>query len=109
MTMFAKYKKEREGKEVLENDKGFAVYYYLDPETCYLEDIFVEVHARCEGIASQLADEICIRAKEKGCKQLLGSVHVAAHNSTVSLKVLLAYGMKLHSVNGQMIYFMKEI
>lgn len=109
MSHFAKYKKEREGKEVLETEHGFAVWYQLNPEVVYLEDIYVDLYHRQEGLASKMADEVAKIAKEKGCTKMLGSVNAQAHGADTSIRVLHAYGMKLHSVDGQMIYFIKEI
>jgi hypothetical protein len=106
--MYAKYKKEREGKEVLETEYGFASWC-IDGEVCYIEDIFVDLYHRQSGLAAKMADDICRLAKDRGCKTLLGSVNVQTQGSTTSMKVLLAYGMKLRSVNGQMIYLTKEI
>ena len=107
-SLWAKYKKEREGKEVLETENGFAVWY-CQGDFCYIEDIFVDLSKRQEGVAAKMADEICLRAKERGCTKLLGSVNAQTNGANTSLKVLLGYGMKLHAVDGQMIFFIKEI
>lgn len=107
-SLLAKYKKEREGKEVLETENGFAIWFCRG-EVCYIEDIFVDLYSRQEGHAAKMADQICVIAKERGCKTLLGSVNAQTNGANTSLKVLLGYGMKLHAVEGQMIYFTKEI
>ena len=108
-SLFAQYKQERENKHVLEVENGFATYYFPQAGTCYLEDIFVAPAARKSRLCFSMADEIVAIAKKAGCVKLLGSVCAGTHNSTVSLKVLLAYGFQLHGVEGQMIYFVKEI
>jgi GNAT superfamily N-acetyltransferase len=108
LSLYADYIKEREGKESLEVEQGFATYEIVN-EFCYIEDIYIKPEARKTNLATRIADEITQIAKGRGCKQLLGSVLVGANGDTTSLKVLLAYGMKLDSVNGKTIYFSKEI
>lgn len=108
MSLFAKYKKEREGKETLEREHGFATYFFHE-DFCYLEDIFVDLKHRQEGLAAQMADEVCAIAKAKGYSKLMGSVNTRTNNVTTSIKVLLAYGMQFHDVQGHMIFFSKEI
>ena len=56
-----------------------------------------------------MADEIAKIAKKEGCTKMLGSVVPSAKNSTISLKVLLAYGMTLQSSTNDFIIFEKEI
>jgi predicted GNAT superfamily acetyltransferase len=108
MSLFAKYKKEREGKETLESEYGFATYFFHE-DFCYLEDIFVDISHRQEGLAAKMADEISLIAKKKGYSKLMGSVNTNIGNVTTSIKVLLSYGMKFHGVQGHMLFFIKEI
>ena len=105
---YALYIKEREGKEIIEDSKGFATFT-INEDNCYIVDIFVKEEYRQENIASKYADEITMIAKENGCKYLTGSVCPKAHGSDTSLKVLLAYGFKLESSVNNFIYFRKEI
>lgn len=108
MSLFAKYKKEREGKETLEREHGFATYFFHE-DFCYLEDIFVDINFRQEGLAARMADDVCAIAKAKGYSKLMGSVNTRTNNVTTSIKVLLAYGMRFHDVQDHMIFFVKEI
>lgn len=107
-TLYGLYIKERQGKEILQSEIGFATFFYLD-EKCYIEDIFVKEEYRKGGEASRLADEIGKIAKEKGCKQLVGSVVPSAKGSTDSLRILLAYGFKLDSSSINFIAMTKEL
>jgi Acetyltransferase (GNAT) family len=106
--MYAEYLKEREGKNVLENEHGFVVFKYFD-EFTYIIDIYVKPEMRKSHVASVLANEVCAISKALGKKQILGSVDVRANGATDSLKVLLAYGMHVDSIDGQVIYFKKDI
>lgn len=108
MSMYADYLKERENKHVLENDSGFLVYRIFD-EYVYIQDIYVVPEKRKTGVAAFWADHVCSIAKESGVKTLVGSVDVTANGATDSLKVLLAYGMSVDSISGNVIYFKKNI
>jgi predicted GNAT family acetyltransferase len=108
-SLYAKYIQEREGKSILELEHGYATYYYVNEDTVYIEDIFVEKEYRKTGLGKKLGDLIVKGAKSKGCTQLLGSVDVRANGATDSSKFLFSYGMQLHSTNGNMIYFIKNI
>lgn len=109
MSLWADYKKEREGKEILEKEDGFAIYSWTQDGGCYIEDIYVKPDKRKSGLAREMADQIKIIAKERECKFILGSVLCGANGDTDSLKVLLSYGMKLWEVHGNLIIFGQEI
>lgn len=107
-SLFAKYIEARGGKEIIETEKGFATYYFIN-DGCYIEDIFVEEKYRKSGEASKMAYEIEIIAKERGCKKIYGTVCPQAKGSTDSLKVLLAYGFSLDSCTSNLIAMKKDI
>lgn len=108
MSLYGQYIKERENKNIIENEVGFATFYF-NQDCCYIEDIFVVPEQRKSHQAARFADEISIYAKEKGCKWLIGSVKPSASGSTESLKVLLAYGFKLSTAYDDQIYFKKDL
>ena len=89
-------------------DAGFAIYH-LNPDHCYIEEIYVLPELRKSGIAKKMADEISVIAKGRGLSTLVGSVNLKAAGKESSMKVLLAYGMELAETNGDMIYLKKEI
>lgn len=109
MSLYADYLRERTSDDIIETEQGFATYRFPDPETCYIVDIYVVPKARKHGVASDIADFIMKLAKDRGCKKLLGSVVPTAKGSTESLKVLLAYGMRVDSSAPDFILFSKEI
>lgn len=108
MSLFAEYVKEREGKDIVESDKGFATYFYLG-DGCYIQDIYVKPEYRKSGEASNFANIISEVAKSKGYKKLYGTVCPQAKGSTESLKVLLAYGFQLDSCTHNLIALVKEL
>jgi predicted GNAT family acetyltransferase len=109
MSYYADYVHERTNDSVLETEKGFATYRFLDQKTVYIVDIFVAPKHRKQHAASDLADDVVKIAKDRGCTKLLGSVVPSTKGSTRSLCVLLGYGMTLDSSTNDLILFSKEI
>jgi len=110
MSLYADYILEHRGDCTIENANGFATYRFLNNNaTVYLVDIYVRPEARKSGAASDLADKVCEIARQKGAKELLGTVVPSARNSTASLKVLLGYGMELQSASADLIIFRKSL
>lgn len=108
MSLYGSYIAEREGYNIIEDEGGFATYKIF-PDGCYLRDIYVKPELRKGGLASYLADMVLLKAKEAGCKVVLGSVSPDANGATTSLKVLLAYGFELSGMDDKLIYFKKDI
>lgn len=108
MSLLADYLMEREGREVIEDERGFASYD-IDGDVCYIIDIYVRPAFRREGTATQIANQICDIALKRGCNTLLGSVDPTTNNATDSLKVLLAYGFELQGIGDKLIFFQKGI
>ena len=112
MSLYGDYIKEHRDDEIIEDERGFATYRFIHNEggiAVYIVDIYVRPELRKHNIAIAMADEICRAGKKIGCKELIGTVAPKAKNATDSLKVLLAYGMKLHSASNDVIIFRKDI
>lgn len=110
MSFYKQYVEEfLHNKHVIESEEGFATYSYVEPGTVYIENIYVHPPHRRSGAATQLANSIAEIAKNKGCNKILGSVVPSANNSTMSLKVLLGYGMTLKYSMNDIVFFEKDI
>ena len=110
MSLYAKYLTERTNDRILEINHGFATYRMIpEQKAVYIVDIFVDSDFRKAGSAAQMADEIAKIAKKEGCIKMLGSVVPSVKNSTDSLKILLAYGMKLQSSAQDFLIFEKDL
>lgn len=105
---YALYVREREGRDIVEDEKGFATFTIQD-ESCYIVDIFVRKEFRQQGLASKYADKIAEIAKEKGCKFLVGSVCWTTNGASASEKVLRAYGFEPSYEHGPMTFYKKHI
>lgn len=109
MGLLDEYWKEREGRETVVDGNGFATYVMLPEGDCYIIDIYVRPERRKAGLAKGYADKVTELARAAGMKRLLGSVDPRANGATESLKVLLAYGMRLRSVRNDLIFFTKDL
>lgn len=108
MSLFAQYIAEREGKEIVEDNQGFATYFYVD-DGVYIENIYTCPDFRHVGVAASYADRIAAIAKAKGYKKMYGTAVPSTKGCTDSVKVLLAYGFRVHSAEHNAIIFVKEI
>lgn len=108
MSLFSEYLKELGTKQIVEDEYGFATFYKFN-DGLYIEDIFVKKEFRDKGYASKYADIIAQLAKEQDLLKLYGSVRPSANGSTTSMRVLMAYGFKLHSASNDAIIFVKEL
>lgn len=111
MSHFADYIKERENREIIEDDHGFATYAYVGEglKECYIIDIYVVPDHRNGHFATEMADKIAEKAKKDGCTVLSGTVDPTTNGANDSLWVLLKYGMTLAGVSNGIIWFRKEL
>lgn len=108
-SLYAKYLMERTDDLILEREFGYCTYRYVDEETVYIVDIFVLQEFRKTHYASDMADYVAAEAKAKGVKKMIGSVVPSKKGATISMKVLLGYGMELDSATNDFIVFKKGI
>lgn len=93
-SLYARYVKEREGFSIIEHPHGFATYK-ITGDACYIRDIYVVPERRHDKLASHLADEVALLARQQQCTKLVGTVSTSAYGHEASLRVLLAYGFDL--------------
>ena len=109
MSLYSNYLLEKTNDHIIETEKGFATYRFVDEKTVYIIDLYILPDFRRSHAASLIADNIVSVARGRGCTKLLGSVVPSNKNSSSSLKVLLAYGMSLESSSNDFILFKKDI
>jgi GNAT superfamily N-acetyltransferase len=107
-SLYGQYIKEQNNKEIIEDERGFATYFFT-PDGCLVEDIFVVKEYRSKGVAKEMLDKISIIAKENGCKKMIGTVVPTCKGSTHSLQAALSYGFKLDSCRQNLICYIKEL
>lgn len=106
----ARFVKEREGFDTLENEGGY-FEYKIEGDNCYIRTMYILPELRGQGLAKKLAQELTAIAKEMGCKTLTGSV-VPSLNPTMateSMAMQIKYGFKLLSAHEDFIILKKEI
>lgn len=108
MSLFGEYIKERLNKDIIEDDKGFATYYFVK-DGIYLEDMYISPAHRKTFYTKYLADKVAKIGKEKGFNKMFTTVVPSTNNATVSLKACISYGFKLHSCEQNLIILVKEI
>lgn len=109
LSLYAQYIKEREDKEVIESDEGFATYKIFSNGECYLQDLYVIPEKRKSGLAIEMTNKVVEIAKEHGCHTLVGSVCSEDKSATKNMKIFLTYGMQIHKIIGNMIFLNKKI
>jgi predicted GNAT family acetyltransferase len=107
-SLYAQYKEERENSIIIEDEYGFCSAVDLG-NALYIDEIFVSKEYRKDGKAASYADKIVDMARNKEYKMIYGSVDPLANNSTISMKVLLAYGFKLLRIENNLIYLELQI
>jgi GNAT superfamily N-acetyltransferase len=115
-SLWAKYLSERDKKEVLEAEHGFAVFSFLEGNICYLEELFVDRDFRLKGLSVQLAQEVEKIALERGATLLVGSVRIvndakASRESARVVKGLINYGMEPYDFEAstKLLFFRKHL
>lgn len=107
-SLYAKYLKEREGKETYEIEEGF-ITYVIENDECYIETIYVMPDFRRLDIGTRLADHVTKIAKKAGCTYLSGTVDPTTDGATDSMKALIYYGFRLHSLKDKTIILIKML
>lgn len=106
-SFFAQYCEERLGKTVLENEHGFLSFSITD--CFYIEDVYVTPESRGNAEADLLYIEAIEIAKQKGFKEVYGSVFVKAKGAEKSAQMLLSRKWMFSHISGQIIFFKKVI
>lgn len=107
-SLFGKYIKERNNKEIVENEKGFMTYYFIG-DACYIEDVYVLPEYRRTKQCVEFGEQVEKIAKEKGCTKMYGSVVPSAPYSTINLMGLLNFGWRLDSSTNNFILVTKDL
>lgn len=107
-SLYSKYIKEREGANILENDKAFCSYR-LEDKGLFICDIYVDEKYRKSNIGKELVDEVESLAKEKGLKESYCTVCVTSLNIADSCIFVRKCGYEPINAKGTLIYFKKVL
>ena len=107
---YALYIKEREDKDILENDKGFVAYLVLDKsKTVYISDMFIRKEHRNTEVFTNFHKDLMAVAKENSCTKLMANVDVNTNNWEHSKMRLEEDGFKVCGKDNSLIFLIKEI
>lgn len=106
--MYFDYLSERLGYEHIQNECGFVVYQVVGKD-CFIHELYVAPEYRRAAIATHLADNVQVIAKDAGCTRIWGQVIVSTKGATNALQAHLNWGLKLHSTESGCIITVKEI
>ena len=107
-TLYAKYIKERDQVEILENECGFLLYKIIGKD-CLIVDLFIEAESRNLGECRKLVDELSLIAKSANCESLFGNIQINDPGSSRTMKAALAIGFEILSANIQLITIIKKL
>jgi hypothetical protein len=108
ISLYGQYIKERLNKEIIESEKGFSTYYFINDD-CYIEEIYITPEHRHTKEAVRMGIEITKIAVEKGCKRLYGTVVPSTPGATEAMRMLIAAGFKIDSSINNFICVVKDI
>lgn len=107
---YALYVKEREGKDTIENDKGFITYLELEKsKTLYISDLFIKKEYRSHSEARNLFDKVVNMAKDKGYISIMANIDLNTKTWEFSKMIMEEDGFKISGMKDNLIFFIKEI
>jgi L-amino acid N-acyltransferase YncA len=107
-TLFAKYLSEREGKRIIEDERGFIIYK-IQGEECFLAEGFIQVESRGSSAASDLLRNLIATAKAEGCKTVTATIYLSDPGAMRTLAAALKRGFRVYSANHDVLLIAKEI
>lgn len=107
-TLYAKYIKQRENAEVLETDKGFVVYKFIEDEI-FIKEIFIDESNRQSGVCRELVTKLEDIARINNKKIITGKIFLNDPNCNQTLIAALLIGFKVIRADQDIILILKEI
>lgn len=104
MSLYGEYIAEREGKHILEDERGFITYIFLPDGVCFINDMYIKPEYRRNGVGTVFFNALCEISREFGCNKIMATVCPQTNNATDSLKAILAVGFELKASTNTLIY-----
>lgn len=108
MSLYGRYIKERENRDIIEREHGFATYAFVD-KMCYIVDVYVVPEQRQKGVASSLIREIEGVAIDQGATVIATTADPQTAGCSESMQAILAYGFICCGMDDRLIWFKKEL
>jgi GNAT superfamily N-acetyltransferase len=107
-TLYAKYIKEREDLEVLENESGF-ITYKISGKECFIANMYVEADQQRKGRGHILIMVLEKLAKNHGCEFLSANIHLKDHGASKTLIAALLVGFEVKAADLGVLVIIKDI
>jgi hypothetical protein len=110
MSLYSLYIEEREGKKIIENEKGFITYLEMDKsKSIFVCDFFIKKEFRGTEAFREFSGEVEKVAKEKGYNYAIATIDASTKNWQRSKTLLENYGFKPTGKDDLIVYFIKEL
>lgn len=108
LDLYKQYLAEREGAHLIARPWGFAVYK-LEPEVCYLQDIYVAPEFRQFGLGVELEQLVIAEALKAGYTAIMGSVVKSTPFGPQMHAIMLGLGYEELKEINDTTYYIKAI
>jgi len=107
-TLYAKYIKERDDREILEDEFGF-ITYKISGEECYINDMCIDLSERSGSRGRNLIEQLKEIALKLGCTFISANIYLADKGSSNTLFASLKVGFKVVKANHDILFIVKKI
>ena len=107
-TLYAKYIKDRQDGEILENEFGFITYRIVEKE-CFIMDMCIDTSKRGRGFGKILVYDLERIALEKGCDVISANVHLWDKGASNTMLAALTVGFEIAQANNNVILIIKKL
>lgn len=107
-TIYAKYIRERDGSQIIENEYGFIIYK-ISGEECFIKDMCVDLSSRTSGKGRELMNELEEIARANRCTFISGTIHLFDKNANDTLKKSLSVGFLVKEANNNILVIIKDM
>lgn len=108
MDLFKEYLKERENKEVIENEYGFIIYKLFDKE-CFIADFYIKPAFRNTIVLPNFIDQLAKIAKSSECDHISAKLYIADNGHQKTLMAAFKMGFNILSTNNDCIIIIKKL
>lgn len=107
-TLYAKYIKDREGLEILEDELSFIIYK-ISGEECFIRNMCIENNARGSGKCREIIDRLSEIAGKAKCKYVSANIDLKDPGHDHTLLASLHLGFRTVRANDDVLLIIKEL
>lgn len=107
-SLYGKYIEEREGKQILEYEWGFAAYKIKGPEI-FLAEIYIVKDVRRLGKSRIIVDDLEKIGLENKCEILTANIFLKDPNANITMQAAYANGFEIKESDRNVLLIAKEL